>query len=136
MSQFYTSVERFGNKILCRGYRNGKSFSNRVDFSPTLFIPTRDETEYRTLIGEKPVTPMTFDSMSEAKDFVNQYKDVGNFEVFGTTNYVTQYIQQNYPNPIKFDPSLINIFSFDIEVDISAYEYSGHNKIKVRKKQK
>lgn len=119
MSQFYTSVERYGNKILCRGYRNGKQFSDRVDFGPTLFIPTRDETEYRTLIGEKPVAPISFDSMSEAKDFVSQYKDVSNFEVFGTTNYVTQYIQQNYPNPIKFDPSLINIFSFDIEVDIS-----------------
>ena len=119
MQEFYTSVERFGNKLLCRGYRNRKAFLDRVDFGPTLFVPSRTETEYKTLVGEKPVAPVHFGSMSEAKEFVDQYKDVGNFEVFGTTNYVTQYIQENYPGNIKFDPSLINIVSFDIEVDIS-----------------
>lgn len=119
MNSFYTSIERRGNNMLCRGYRNGKRFSEKITFSPTLFVPTRDETEYKTLIGEKPISPVNFDNMYEAKEFVDRYKDVGNFEVFGTTNYVTQYIQENYPGKIEFDPNLINIVSFDIEVDIS-----------------
>lgn len=119
MKDFYTSVERRGNSLLCRGYRNGKRYSESVDFAPTLFVPTREQTEYKTLIDENPVAPVSFDSMSEAKAFVDQYKDVGNFSVCGTTNYVTQYIQENYPGHITFDPSLINIVSFDIEVDIS-----------------
>lgn len=136
MNSFYTSIERRGNNMLCRGYRNGKSFSEKVSFSPTLFVPTRDETDYKTLIGEKPVAAVNFNNMYEAKEFVDQYKDVGNFEVFGTTNYVTQFIQENYPGDIEFDPSLINIVSFDIEVDISGYSYPGHDKVKVRKKTK
>jgi DNA polymerase elongation subunit (family B) len=119
MKDFYTSIERRGNSLLCRGYHNGRRYSKTVAFAPTLFVPTREQTEYKTLIGEKPVAPVDFGSMSEAKEFVDQYKDVGNFEVFGTTNYITQYIQENYPGHIKFDPSLINIVSFDIEVDIS-----------------
>lgn len=119
MKDFYTSIERRGNNLLCRGYRNGRQFNKTVEFSPTLFVPTQEPTEYKSLIGEKPVAPIKFDTMSEAKEFVERYKDVGNFEVFGTTNYVTQYIQETYPGNIEFDPSLINIVSFDIEVDIS-----------------
>ena len=35
-----------------------------------------------------------------------------------TTNYITQFIQENYPDQIAFDINQINIASFDIEVDI------------------
>lgn len=39
-------------------------------------------------------------------------------KIFGSTNYVTQFIQQEYPNKITYDVSQVNIVSFDIEVDI------------------
>lgn len=119
MKEFYTSVERRGNDLLCIGYRNEKKFFDTVRYAPTLFVQTRNQTDYKTLIGEHPVDAVKFESMYEAKDFVDQYKDVSNFAVYGTNNYVTQYIQENYPGHIKFDPSLINVVSFDIEVDIS-----------------
>jgi hypothetical protein len=35
LTKFYTSVERYGNYILHRGYENGKRFSYREEFSPT-----------------------------------------------------------------------------------------------------
>lgn len=119
MSNFYTNVEKYGNNILCRGYENGKPFARKVKYKPTLYIPTKKESEYRSLIGDKVVAPKTFDSMSDAKDFMEQYKDVHGMEIYGSSNFVTQYIQENYPSDIEFDMSLINILAFDIEVDVA-----------------
>ena len=122
MSKFYTSVERFGNNILWRGYDNGKQFSRKVKFQPTLFTNGKKDvtdTKYRSLATDKPLVPHKLDSMKEAKEFVERYKDVHGLEIAGNTNYVSQFIQENYPNEINFDASLINIVSFDIEVDIA-----------------
>jgi DNA polymerase elongation subunit (family B) len=119
MSKFYTSVERFGNNILWRGYENGKSFSRRVKYQPTLFTGVRHDTKYKSLSSGKYLEPTKMDSMRDAKDYIEQYKDVHGFEIAGSSNYVAQFIQENYPGEIKYDPSLINIVSFDIEVDIA-----------------
>ena len=120
MASFYTSVDRWGNNILWRGYENGKRFSRKVPFKPTLYLHTRKPGgEYRSLVGNKELHPKTFDSMSEAKQFVEEYKGISNMGIYGNTNYVAQFIQENYPGEIKFDMSAINIVSFDIEVDIS-----------------
>jgi DNA polymerase elongation subunit (family B) len=114
---FYTNVERFGNTILWRGYENGKSFMRREQFKPTLFLANKDG-KYKSLIGNRPLSPRVCDSMGDAKEFIERHKDVHGFDIFGNTNYVAQFIQENYPNDIKFDMKKINIFSFDIEVDI------------------
>lgn len=119
MSSFYTSVERYGNNILWRGYKNSKRFSQKVQFQPTLYISNKNGDEYRSLIGDKPVIPKRFENMAAAKDFAEQYKDVRGMDIWGNTNYVTQFIEENYPGEIKFDSSLINVVAFDIEVDIS-----------------
>ena len=119
MAAFYTNVERYGNNILWRGYENGRQFMKRVKFQPTLFLPTKTETQFKTLIGQKPVAPKKFESMGDTKDFIERYRDVSGFEIAGNTNYVAQFIQENYSGQIKFDMNLINIAMFDIEVDIS-----------------
>lgn len=119
MTSFYTSVERYGSNILWRGYENGKRFSRRVPFKPTLYLYTpKKGGDFRSLVGNKQLYPHKFDSMSEAKNFIEQYKDVKNFEIYGNTNYIAQFIQENYPDKIEFDITQINIVSFDIEVDI------------------
>lgn len=118
-TNFYTSVERFANSILWRGYENGRRFSRKVDYKPTLFISSKEDVNFYSLLGNKFVKPKKFDSMSIAKEFLEQYKDVSGFDICGNTNYVQQFIQEKYPNDIKFDIKQINIFSFDIEVDIS-----------------
>ncbi len=120
MSEFYTSVERYGKNILWRGYKDGKRFSYRVPYQPTLYVHSpKKEGEYRSLIGSKKLNPMKFGEMKEAKNFIEEYKDIANFEVYGTNNFVTQFIQEQYPDDIQFNVEDINIVSFDIEVDIS-----------------
>lgn len=121
MSQtFYTFVGKYGNRILWRGYEDGKPFKREVKYKPTLYIPTKEtETEYKSLIGRKPLKQKTFDSMSDANDFIEQYKDVSGFDIHGNSNFVATFIHEQYPQKITFDESLINLFNFDIEVDIS-----------------
>lgn len=116
---FYTSVERVGNMLLWRGYDKGRAFQKKVKYEPTFYLPTKQDTKYRSLIGQKPIAPKRFDSMSDAKDFLEKYKDVSGFDVYGNVNYIAQFIQDKYPGNIEFDINLINIFKFDIEVDIS-----------------
>jgi DNA polymerase elongation subunit (family B) len=77
------------------------------------------DTGYKTLVGGLPLIPMKQDTMKDAKEFTEKYKDVHGMTIAGSTNYKAQFIQEHYPNNIEFDVSLINIASFDIEVDIS-----------------
>ena len=119
MSKFYTNVERYMNDLLVRGYENGRPFSRKVRFKPTLFVRSRENATHKSLLGNIPLGTTRFDSMSEAKNWIEQYKEVHGFDIAGTTNYIAQYIQEEYPGKINFDISKINIFSFDIEVDIS-----------------
>ena len=50
--KFYTNVEQAGNRLLVRGYEGGQPFSYRVPFSPTLYVPTKNYSEWRTLEGD------------------------------------------------------------------------------------
>jgi DNA polymerase elongation subunit (family B) len=58
--------------------------------------------------------PKDFNSMRDAKGWIDQYKDV--WDIHGTTNYVHQFNTKRFPNDIKFDKDKINIMIFDIEV--------------------
>lgn len=49
---FYTNVQLIGNQFLVRGYENGKYVMKREEWKPTLFVPSKRKSEYRTLEGE------------------------------------------------------------------------------------
>ena len=113
--KFYTSVEQAGNRLLVRGYNNGERYSVRVPFNPTLFLPTKNFSKWKTLEGEC-VEPHKFGSIAEARDFVKQYKEVPDFEIYGNTRFLYQYIAEQHPEEeLKFDSSKIRIFNIDIE---------------------
>lgn len=112
---FYTSVSRYGNNILYRGFEDGQRIDKKIPYMPTLFIPTNKETGWNNL-QNMPVQPVTFDTMREAGDFIKKYEGVDNFPIYGTTNYVTQFISDRFPNEIKFEREKINVTSIDIEV--------------------
>lgn len=112
---FYTSVNRYGNNILYRGFRNGKRIEEKIKFNPTLFIPTDKDTGYTNLKGQ-PVHPVYFDTMREAGDFIKKYDGVDNFPVYGMTNYVTQFITDRFKGSPEVHKDKVNITSLDIEV--------------------
>ena len=113
--KFYTSVEQAGNRLLVRGYDNGNRYSVRVPFNPTLYLPSKNYSEWRTL-DNKPVEPHQFGSITEAREFVKQYKEVPDFEIHGNTRFLYQYMATEHPeDQVKFDSSKIRVFTIDIE---------------------
>jgi DNA polymerase elongation subunit (family B) len=113
---FYTSVHRYGNHILYRGYNNtGAHIQDRIKFKPKLYVRSSKPTGTKALDGTD-VEAMPFDSMSEATDFIKMYDGVQNFKVYGNTNYVAQFIASEFPGNIKFNMRHIAIGNIDIEV--------------------
>ena len=112
--KFYTSVHRFGNQILVRGYEDGHKFAIREDFRPTLYVPD-SKGDWKSLDGQS-LTPLEPGDMRETAEFVGSYEAVDNFPIFGNTNYAAQYVAEHYPGEIEFDRSKINVTTIDIEV--------------------
>ena len=113
---FYTNVTRYGNQILYRGYTdNGTAITQKYKFKPTLFVPTDQPTDWKTMEGQA-VGPVQFDSMGDARDFMKQYEDVVGFKFWGNTNYIHQFITSKFPGEVKFNRSMVNVVNLDIEV--------------------
>ena len=113
---FYTSVHVSGDKAFIRGYDNGKRFQVAQPYNPYMFALSNAsaKTKYKTLDG-RPVKKVMFENMEEQRDFIERYKDVSNFEIFGTTAFTYQAIYDNFPGEINYDVDLINVVSIDIE---------------------
>ena len=115
---FYTHVGRYGNQILYRGYSdNGTPITQKYKFKPTLYVPNNGThpSDWTTMEGDS-VAPVQFDTMREARDFMQQYEDVVGFKFWGNTNYIHQFITSKFPNEVKFNRSHVNVANLDIEV--------------------
>ena len=112
---FYTTIARYGNNLLYRGYQDGRRIKKKIPFSPTLYVNGRSASKFHTLDGIS-VEPKKFTTMREAKEFTEKFEDVKNFTVYGNTNYIAQFIAEEFPGEIKFDRSKIRIHYLDIEV--------------------
>lgn len=114
--RFYTNVYEKFNKMLVRGYDNGKYFQVEEEFNPTFFVKSNKKGKYKTLDGIY-VDPIQPGNISECKDFLIKYSSVQGFSVYGNDNYKAQYISEKYPeDEIKFDIKKIRLVTIDIEV--------------------
>lgn len=119
----YTYVAQYGNKILTRGYyeETGERFNRKDDFSPTLFVNSKKgspATPWKDLYG-KPLYEVKPGNIRDCKDFIEQYKEVDGFEVYGMTNWVTQYISEEYSHEVKLVPKFCNVATLDIETTVA-----------------
>ena len=110
---FYTNVAPWGNHILVREYKNGERVNRKVKYSPTLYVPVQKETEWKTLDG-KYASPYKFDTIKEAKAFIEQYKQQPHL-VFGLDRFAYTYLSDTYPNTIDWDSDKILTVTIDIE---------------------
>ena len=111
---FYTNVSRYGNMLLYRGYENGKKISKRIKFKPTLYVSS-SKGDWTTLDG-KPCAPIQFESMREAKEWIQNNKDTAGRQIYGNDRYISQFINEHFPGHIEFNRNLINVTTIDIEV--------------------
>ena len=113
--QFYTHVFPFGDKMFVRGYENGKPFQRKIDFYPTLYVPSKkDGSSWHTLDG-RVVDEVKPGTVKETREFVKRYEDIEGFDIYGNTNYVCQYLSDTYESDIRWDMEQIKVFTIDIE---------------------
>jgi len=113
---FYTSVELISNRICYRGYNaNGIATQHRYEFQPTLFRPTTKETGWRTIDGDN-AEPFKLQSPSAMWNWIKDHEQLGGFKYYGADKAVMQFIQEKFPDDIKFNAKWINVVNLDIEV--------------------
>jgi len=114
--KFWTFVRLYGNQILIRGYDEAKggTFMDKVSFEPTLFVPTKNKTKYKTL-DNKPVAPVKPGTMKDCKQFIEDYSGVDGTSVYGLERWIYQYISEEFPDDVQYDVDKIKLWSLDIE---------------------
>jgi len=111
---YYTNIVQWGNSLLLREVVNGERINRRVKYSPTLYAPVAQPTEWKTLDG-KYVTPIKHNTIKEAKAWVEQYKNQSNL-VYGNNQYHYCYLADQYPKTVNWDIDNILVVTIDIEV--------------------
>ena len=115
--KFYTSVIPFKGKLLVRGVNHdGSRKKYKINYKPNLFVPTKNHSKYKTLDGRN-VDKVKFESIYEARKWIDDYKDVTNFEYFGNTRYQYPFITDEFPNKIDWDIKQIKLLTIDIECE-------------------
>jgi DNA polymerase elongation subunit (family B) len=113
--KFYTNVQMIGDQFLVRGYENGEYIQFREKYKPTLFVPAKKKTFYKTLDGDY-VEPLKPGFVSDCREFLKKYSEVENFKIYGNERFIYQYISDKYPQEhIEFDVSKIRLVTVDIE---------------------
>lgn len=120
---FYTNVS-FNKKTeeFCLiGYEEGQRVVKRFPCEPYCFIPTSNETPYRSLKGQK-VAKKIFKSKRHMDRFLEKCGDIEDQTLvygFGSREFemVHALISDLYPQTIEYDPSTISLVTLDIETD-------------------
>jgi len=112
--KFYTNVAVRGDNILYRGYENGTPIQEKVPFQPTVFVPTKEPSEWKTLHGAN-VEPFVAGGIHDTRKFIKDYKGVAGFSVHGVTDFQYQYISERFPEEMDYDPSQLKTANIDIE---------------------
>lgn len=114
---FYTNVYQRFDTIYCIGYENGVRFQRKYNYSPYLFVNAGNKnTKYKSVYGNN-LERLDFESISEAKKFIERYDDVENFPIYGLRSFLYTFINDHFNGEIKYDPSLISVVNIDIETD-------------------
>ena len=115
MSNFYTNVISIGNNILYRGVENGRRVKMKIAYSPSLFLTTNKQTQWKNLQGEY-LDEIKPGSIRECRDFIEKYDGVQNFKIFGMTKYEYAFIADEHKGMVDWKQEHIAIDIIDIEV--------------------
>ena len=114
--RFYTNVQSIGGHILYRGVINGKRVKQRVEYSPSLFLPSKRVTNFTNLEGDY-LDQKVFGTIHEAKNFIKQFEGVSNAQtIYGQTRFEYAYIADSHKGMVEYDQDKILIGVVDIEV--------------------
>ena len=116
MSNFYTNVQCFGSNILYRGIMDGKKVKQRIEYSPSLYLPSKKITNFTSLEGDY-LDQKIFGTVKEARDFIKQFDGVsGASKIYGQTRFEYAYIADQHNGMVDYDFEKVSIAVIDIEV--------------------
>ena len=116
MSSFYTNVQSFGNNILYRGILDGKRVKQRIEYSPSLYLPSKKITGFTSLDGDY-LDQKIFGDIRSAKDYIKQFSEVSNApKIYGQTRFEYAFIADQHTGMVDYDMDKISIAVVDIEV--------------------
>lgn len=125
--KFFTNVSCQGNYIYYRGIDNGRRVRLKMEYAPTLFVPNAGgvaagfltspaDRQWKDLQGN-PVSPMKFNSITDAREFVKNYEDVESFMIYGNSKFEYAFIADQHPeSEIQWALDPIVTAFVDIEV--------------------
>ena len=113
---FYTNVQSIGGNILYRGIQNGKRVKTKVEYTPSLFIPSKKITNLTNLDGDY-LDEKKFQSIKAARDYIKQFDGVsGASKIYGQTRFEYAFIADQHKGMVDYDFDKIAIAIIDIEV--------------------
>lgn len=112
--KYYTNIYYNFDEILAVENVNGKKDYIREKFNPSVFLPSRTKTNYKSISGEY-LAEMTFDSYSSYKEFTTKYKEIPDFHIHGDIASEYQFINKRYGTSIDYNFSELDIMYIDIE---------------------
>jgi len=114
--KFYTNVQVVGNNILYRGVVNGKRVKTKIEYSPSLYIPSKIPSKFRSLDGDN-IQQKIFGNIREAKDYIKQFDGIpGAPKIYGNTRFEYAFIADQHKGMVDWDMDKILIGVVDIEV--------------------
>lgn len=113
---FYINVSKAGKYILYTGIENGQRVRKRVEYNPTLFLPSKDKNSIYRTISNQPVEPFKPGDMNECREFISKYSGVDNFNIYGMDRFQFSFIHEHFPDDVKWVLSHIKVANIDIEV--------------------
>ena len=111
--KFYTHVIQNKNVILERYIEDGEQKQREVPYMPTLYTHSVKQSPLKTIKGEV-VEPKMFNSIGEARNYIQEYGKISNKPIYGMQQFAYAYINEEYPTR-DFDVTQITVFNFDIE---------------------
>jgi len=116
LSNFYTNVQSIGGNILYRGIQNGKKVKTKVEYAPSLFLPSKKITNFTSLEGDY-LDEKKFPSIKAARDYIKQFEGVsGASKIYGQTRFEYAFIADQHKGMVDYDYEKVSIAVIDIEV--------------------
>jgi len=128
---YYTNVEQRGKFIYLRYVLDGEKKSLKIPCKPTLYIPAGEGQEpIMWGLKKEPLTPVKFETPKEAKDFIETYKTVDNFNVYGIDNFASAFVCKNFGHKFEHKSDILKIANYDIEI-FSGYRDEQGNPVSI-----
>jgi len=116
LSNFYTNVQSFGGNILYRGIQKGKKVRTKVEYTPSLFLPSKKITSFTSLEGDY-LDEKKFQNIKAARDYIKQFEDVsGASKIYGQTRFEYAFIADQHQGMVDYDYEKVSVAVIDIEV--------------------